>query len=125
MDRTQVDIYQERPGNVPLLKWLDGVLPKVQEKYTALFEMLEEKGNELRRPRSAPLVKDVHELRGPWKRVQYRVLYGFVGKGRALLSHGCIKPGQKMPKKEINRALRNLSKYLKNRELHTYIQEES
>jgi len=51
-------------------------------------------GHALRRPTSAPLRDDIHELRFKVKKVNYRVLYFFAGAGVAVISHGCTKEGE-------------------------------
>ena len=122
MARTQVVIYQDENGNVPLLKWLDGLASKVQDKCIATIELLAERGNELRRPHCDILEKDIWELRIRRQNVNYRILYAFVGNSVVLLSHGCTKQA-KVPKREINRATKNLTKYRQNPERHTYTEQ--
>ncbi|MHC4580660.1 MAG: type II toxin-antitoxin system RelE/ParE family toxin [Planctomycetota bacterium] len=61
----------------------------------------------------------IYELRARSGNVHYRVLYGFVGKNIVLLSHGCSKE-RKVPKKEIDRAIENLNKYMQDPKAHTY-----
>ena len=119
MAKTKVVIYQEQEGKVPLLDWLDGLSPKVQDKCIVLIEQLAEMGHELRRPQCDILRDGIYELRARHGNVHYRVLYGFVGKNIVLLSHGCFKE-RKVPKKEIDRAIRNRSKYMQNPKAHMY-----
>lgn len=51
--------------------------------------------------------------------MRYRILYGFVGKNIVLLSHGCSKK-KEVPKRETNRAVRNIKNYTQNPEAHTH-----
>lgn len=50
MPETTIRIYRELDGSVPLLEWLDKQPEKVQDKCTALIELLGERGYNLRRP---------------------------------------------------------------------------
>jgi len=119
MPKTTIRIYQESDGSVPLLEWLDEQPEKVQDKFTVLIELLEEKGYDLRRPSCDFLESGIYELRARCLNVHYRILYGFVGKNVILLSHGCTKEAE-VPKKEIRRAVENLEKYTKDPNGHTY-----
>lgn len=102
-----------------MLRWLDALPRKVQYKWEARFELLEQFGFELRRPVCDYLRNDIYELRLRNVTVQYRVLYAFVGKNAVLLSHGCSKEG-KVPEAEIKRAIINLNNYLINPAIHTF-----
>lgn len=123
MAKTLVLIYREAEGSVPLLEWLDGLPEKAQDKITARIELLAERGHELRRPHCDYLEREIYELRVRLGRVQYRVLYGFVGRNVVLLSHGCTKEGV-VPKSEIARALRNLAACKSDPAGHTYGEQE-
>lgn len=119
MARTEIVIYQDREGQVPLLDWLDGLPAKVQDKCVALVERLAQTGHELRRPHCDLLERGIYELRARHGNVNYRILYAFVGQNIILLSHGLLKE-RKVPKREIDRAVRNLSRYIQDQEAHTY-----
>lgn len=119
MPKTTIRIYQESDGSVPLLEWLDEQPEKVQDKFTALIELLGEKGYDLRRPSCDFLESGIYELRARYLNVQYRILYGFVGRNVVLLSHGCTKESQ-VPKKDIKQAIENLQKYRSHPDVHTY-----
>jgi hypothetical protein len=119
MPRTDITIYRDDDGSVPLLDWLDKQNIKVHNDLIARIELLEEKGNELRRPVIGNLRDGIHELRKERLNVNYRILYAFCGKNTVLLSHGCTKE-DKVPEKEIDKAIRNLNKYQQNPDAHTY-----
>jgi len=119
MPRTTIRIYQESDGSVPLLEWLDEQPEKVQDKFTVLIELLEERGYDLRRPSCDFLEAGIYELRARYLNVQYRIFYGFVGKNVILLSHGGTKKAE-VRKKDIRRAVENLEKYLKDPNGYTY-----
>jgi hypothetical protein len=119
MAKAELLIYQEQKEEVPLLDWLDNLPSKAKYKCIALIEQLEERGYQLRRPQCDILRDGIWELRARHGNVNYRVLYGFVGKNIVLLSHGCPK-GRKVPDKEIDRAIENLNRYMQDPEAHTY-----
>ena len=122
MPKTEVVIYKEKEGGVPLLEWMERLPRKLQDKWIARFSALEEHGYDLRRPISDILRDDIHELRIRWRRVNYRVLYGFVGQNIVLLTHGCSKEG-KVPKGEIDKAIECRKKYLSDPKGHTCAEE--
>lgn len=61
----------------------------------------------------------IYELRKKRLNINYRILYGFCGKNAVLLSHGCTKE-DKVPSKEIDKAVMNLEKYVQNSGAHAY-----
>lgn len=123
MPLTDVIIYQNKTGNVPLLEWMDSLPEEVQIKCIHKIELLEQFGFDLRRPHCDILESGIYELRARHKNVHYRILYCFVGKNKVLISHGCIKEEAEMPKIEIIRALKNQKEYLQNPNIHTYKEE--
>lgn len=122
MAKTEVVIYQERDGKVPLLNWLDSLPSNAQVKCIALVEKLAEMGYEPRRPYCDILRDGIYELRARHRNVHYRILYAFIGQNIVLLSHGFPKE-KKVPNTEINRAIRNRENYIRDSEAHTYIGE--
>jgi len=90
MPEVQVVFYAEQDGSAPVLDWLDGLPPKVRDKFIVRIERLADPGNELRRPEADLLRDGVYELRVGHMRVNYRLLYFFHGRA-AVLSHGLKK----------------------------------
>lgn len=122
MAKTEVVIYQEQEGHIPLLEWLDSLPRKVQDKCIVKVELLAEYGHELKRPHCDYLENDIYELRARRGNVNYRILYAFVGRSIVLLSHGCTKE-KRVPRTEISRAVRNRDRYVQDRKAHTYMGE--
>jgi hypothetical protein len=122
MPKTNVIIYQERGGQVPLMEWLDGLFPKARDKCIVKVELLREKGHKLRRPHCDILEQGIYELRARIGSVHYRILYAFVGKNAVLLSHGCTKE-RMVSKSEIDRAVKNRDNYIKYPKAHIYLEE--
>ena len=119
MPRVEIVVYRSKRGQSPLIEWLHKQPALVKTKFRDRLERLKERGPLLRRPLSAPLGKGIHELRADHQRIHYRILYGFAGKGKAVLSHGCVKEG-KVPTKEKDQARKNLNNYRKDPQGHTY-----
>jgi hypothetical protein len=119
MAKTDILIFQEAEGQVPLLDWLDDLPAKARDKCIVRVELLAQMGHELRRPLCDLLEQGIFELRARLGSVNYRILYAFVGPHVVLLSHGCTKE-RAVPRTEINRALRNLEQYRKDPKTHTF-----
>jgi hypothetical protein len=120
MPRTVVVIYAERNA-APFLEWLDVQGNAVQNKLVARIELLEEKGYDLRRPHADTLRDGIHELRIVSQRVNYRVLYFFVG-AVAVISHGITKEST-VPPREIDLAVERKRRFASAPEKHTYQEE--
>ncbi len=119
MPKTDIVIYQNEDGSIPLFEWFDDLSQKVVDKCIVKIELLEEFGYDLRRPHCDSLEEGICELRAKLKRVNYRILYYFEGKNAVIVSHGCTKE-KKVPKSEINKAIRHRNNYIQNPRAHTY-----
>src|SRR5437588_8574527 len=119
MPRTTVVLFREDDGAVPLLDWLETLVPRAKAKCLDSLGRLKELGFELRRPEADILRDGIYELRVSLHRVQYRMLYFFHGNIAAVVSHGVIKE-QVVPPKEIERALARKRRFLANPKRHAY-----
>lgn len=119
MPRTEVVFYREEDGVAPLLKWLDGLPAKVQLKCVARIERLKEEGHALRRPEADFLRDKIYELRVGFQGINYRMLYFFHGNIAAVISHGIVKE-DKVPPKEIEKAIERMRRFERNPAAHTY-----
>ena len=115
-----VDIvfYTEEDGSIPLVEWLDRLIPKVRDKAIVRLERLMEFGHELRRPEADYLRNGIYELRVCYRRVQYRMLYFFYRKSIVVISHGLVKK-QVVPEKEIQKAIERKARFEENPEIHS------
>ena len=114
MPQAQVVFYQEKPGDVPVLAWLEGLRardPKAYAKCVARMMRLEELGCELRRPESDVLRDGIHELRARKGHVNYRILYFFHGREATVLAHALTKE-KEVPETDIDRAVRRKQAFL-------------
>jgi len=118
MPEIRVILFAEDDGSCPLLSWLDDQVPKVQDKCQVKIERLQEMGHELRRPEADYLRDDIYELRVRFQSANYRMLYFFHRRG-VVLSHGLTKE-DKVPSREIDRAVWNKQLFEADPDRHTY-----
>lgn len=120
MPETTIHFFRAANGEVPFLAWLDelrGTNERAFTKCLYMVDLLRQFGHELRRPQADSLRDGVYELRAKVGRVNYRVLYGFVGKNVVLVSHGITKE-KEVPENEIDTAATRLVLFEQNPELH-------
>lgn len=118
MPETEVILFSEDDGSVPLLAWLDKLPAKAQDKCIVKIERLAAMGHELRRPEADYLRDGIYELRVSLQSVRYRILYFFQEKN-AVISHGLVKTS-KVPPKEIDLAIERKGRFAKNPLRHTH-----
>jgi len=113
MPATKVLFYQEDDGSVPVLDWLHLLRERNERAYRkcfAVIALLKQTGHELRRPHADMLRDGAYELRTRVGNVNYRILYGYVGKDIALLASGLTKE-KTVPSKEIDWAAARIESY--------------
>lgn len=122
MPDSTVYFYQESDGEVPVLKWLDGIRDKkaVKKCFTAIH-LLKKFGHELRRPHVDYLRDEIYELRISLCGIQYRILYFFYGKNVVVIAHGLVKENR-IPQRDIDLCIERKEQYKENPERHTYIE---
>lgn len=118
MPETNVVLFAEADGTCPLIEWLDGLPPKVQDKCIVRMERLAEMGYELRRPEADSLRDGIYELRASYQGVHYRVLYFFHGK-QAVISHGLVKK-DRVPLNNIELAIKRRGQFSADPLAHSY-----
>jgi len=127
MPVTEVLFFVEEDGSVPVREWLNSLRERDERAALKCFDMirlLEQFGHELRRPRADMLRDGVYELRTQVGNVNYRILYGFVGKNIALLAEAVTKE-KKVPSKAIDQAIYRLHLYKAAPEAHGFCFEEN
>lgn len=126
MPQTEVFYFREGDGTVPVLDWILALgerNPRAQKKCFGLVKLLKQLGRDLRRPRADYLRDGVFELRTQVGHVNYRILYGFVGKDVAILASGLTKE-QVVPDQEIERAISRIKQYQLEPETHRFSYEQ-
>ena len=109
----EVKLYEMEDGTVPVEEFLGSLTKSMKAKLSQSISLLSERGYRLREPYSKPLQDGIFELRAQFGGNISRVLYFFVIKGRAVLTHGFIKKTKKTPQQEIERAKRYREDYLR------------
>jgi phage-related protein len=107
MPATEVRVFRDTDGTIPLQEWLEELEysePKAYAKCLARILELAENGNQMRRPHADYLRDGVYELRATLGKDQYRVLYFFCGKNIVALSHGTTKK-REVPPEDIELAI--------------------
>jgi len=104
MPPTELLVFREANGRIPLADWLDVLPAKARAKCLNYMRLLATSGHELRRPAADFLRDGIYELRASYGSVQHRILYFFHGRDIVVLSHGVTK-SQKVPNTEIERAM--------------------
>lgn len=113
MPETAIRFFREDDGTVPFLEWLAELekrKPKAFVKCLYMLDVLRQFGHDLRGPHAGLLRDGVYELRMRVGRVNYRILYGFVGKNVVLVSHGITKESS-VPDADIDLAASRLALY--------------
>lgn len=123
MPKIELVLYRGDDGTVPLLDWFETLVPKARAKCRVRLERLAELGHQLRRPEASYLRDDIYELRAKHAGVNYRMLYFFHGQTMVVLSHGFSKQRAKVPKREIDLALRRKEAFEEDPEVHTHSKE--
>jgi phage-related protein len=126
MPQTDVVFYQEDRTDVPVLDWLKDLRRSDQRAYgscVAAIGRLADFGHELRRPLADILRDGIYELRIRKGRVNYRILYFFHGRNLAILGHALTKE-DKVPKADIERAIRRKKAFESDPVGHSYSEEE-
>jgi phage-related protein len=120
LPKTLVVAYCDKDGKAPFWDWFEQLPDKIQDKCTAWLEELNKQGYELRRPFADYLRDGIYELRFKHQSVNYRVLYFFNGKQMVVLSHGITKQQSKVPKREIELAIKRMNQFLTSPSKHTF-----
>jgi phage-related protein len=119
MPQTEVVLFQDDDGSVPVLDWLDQLSQKARDKCRVRIERLQALGHELRRPETDYLRDGIYELRFGLAGQNYRVLYFFHGRRAAVLAQGLVKE-RVVPPRQIEMAIRRKQQFEINPERHTY-----
>lgn len=123
MPQVQVVFFKKSDKRVPIKDWLDELTKKDRRKCLERIERLREQGHELDRPFAAYLEDGIYELRVKSGKVNYRMLYFFHGGRAVVITHGLVKKTQKVPLKEIERAVERKLEFEESPEPHAFLWE--
>jgi phage-related protein len=101
LPQVQVVYYQEDDETVPMKAWMEALRsqPKHRVKCIEWIGLLRDYGHDLRRPTADYLRDGIYELRVRFQKIQYRMIYFFYGRERAVITHGITKQTDKVPPK--------------------------
>ena len=104
MTKFEVIFYEKENGDCPIEEFMNSLDIKMRAKMIGLFELLEEKGTQLREPYSKIIEDGIFEIRCKVGNNISRVLYFFYFEGKIILTNGFVKKTQKTPTEEIKLA---------------------
>jgi phage-related protein len=118
----EVVYYQHDDETVPMKVWMEALRsqPRHRAKCIEWIGLLRDYGHDLRRPAADYLRDGIYELRVKFQRIQYRMLYFFYGRGRAVITHGITKQNNRVPPHEIDRAVATKRKYENDPDRHSH-----
>ena len=116
MSKFVVDFYETPNGDQPAREFLLSLDKKMRAKMADMISILQDNGYELREPYSKHLSEGIFELRAKLGTDITRVLYFFYVDRHIILTNGFIKKSNKTPTKEIERAKKYRSDYLRRKE---------
>ena len=102
--------YESKKGVCSTKDFLDSLPIKAQAKSLKWFEKLEEYGPDLPRPFADVLERKIRELRVIFASNNCRYLY-FFHKKYAVITHGFLKKSDKVPVKEIDKAVKFMNDF--------------
>lgn len=103
--------YTTAQGDCPIREFLAELDKKPRSKILKFIEQLELHGPDLPRPYADTLRDKIRELRIPYGKLHWRILYFFDGK-TAVLTNGFLKKTRDVPGEEIERALRRMNDWV-------------
>jgi len=119
MPQVEIVFFQEDDlSEPPLLSWFSKIGEKGSQKCWARIQVLSEQGYEAKRPLVDYLRDGIYELRMRFQNKQQRILYFFF-EDVIVLTHGFSKK-ERVPDREIKRAVRYRTMYKENPESHTF-----
>jgi phage-related protein len=96
MPPTELLVFREANGRIPLEEWLDVLPAKARAKCLNYMRLLATSGHELRRAAAGFLRDGIYELRASYGTVRYRILY-FFHAGTSLFSHTASPRAKRFP----------------------------
>ena len=111
MTAFSVEFYEAKDGRQPVRDFLLQLEPKMRAKVMTYVELLRDNGNNLREPYSKHIQDGIFELRTRQGSNITRVMYFFYIDRKIILTNGFTKKSQKLPRTELERALKYRDDY--------------
>ena len=106
-----VIFYSDNKGKSPVYDYINKLPKKVKSKSLKWFQLLEEEGPNLPRPFADVLRDKIREIRVIFASNNYRYLYFFY-ENFAVITNGFQKKTDKVPIKEIEKAIKFMDDFL-------------
>jgi phage-related protein len=111
--------YEDSSGISDVYTFIEERKPREKANIFAILSHLEEKGPHLPRPYADFLERGIHELRIKSRGNHYRILYFFCFRRYIVLTHLFCKKTNRVPRKEIKKALKRRADFLSRYSEHT------
>ena len=108
----EVEFYEKENGNQPVREFIISQEKKMIAKILDMINLLQDNGYQLREPYSKALEDGLFELRIKSGSNISRIIYFFYVNRRIILTNGFVKKTQKIPRIEIDKAIRYRDDYL-------------
>lgn len=112
-DKWKIIYYEDLQNESEIFNFINNLKENHQAKVLAWLSMLEEKWPNLPRPYADSLTDGIHELRIKLSGNQIRILYFFCYKDFIILTNYFNKKTDKVPKMEIEKAIKRKGDFLK------------
>jgi phage-related protein len=109
----KVIYYKSKDGSIPVKKFINSRNEGNKLKFATLIDYLQEVGINLPRPYADYIVNEIYELRVKLSGDETRTLYFFCYENFIVLTNIFQKTTDKIPKKEINIAIKYKEDFLK------------
>jgi len=109
-----VNFYKTAALKCPVMDFLDSLSGKVAQKITWVLKLIEEIEVVPTKYFKKLLPYDIWEVRIDFSGNTYRILSFIYNEAQLILTHGFIKKTQKIPKNEIEKAMKYKNEYFNN-----------
>lgn len=111
-DEWVIELYGDENGHAPVDDFLDSLDKTAHAQFLWSIEQLQVRNIRAREPLVKHVQDKIWELREESKANSYRILYVFFSGKRIILLHGFTKKTRKLPQKELDIALKRLTRFL-------------
>ena len=112
-DEWTIEFYAEENGYAPVLDFLEGLDKKTKARFQWYIEQIRVLNVQAREPLVKHGEGKIWEIREESNTNIYRILYFFYTGKRIVLLHGFAKKTSKLPRRELDIALKRLADYVK------------
>ncbi len=111
-DEWTIEYYVDESGHVPVQVFLGSLDKETYARFLWSLEQVRVRNVRAREPLVRHLEGKIWEIREESNTNIYRVLYFFFSSRRIVLLHGFVKKTQKLPRRELDIALKRLTLFM-------------